>query len=209
MDYKILLDLTANRLEDIIIQCDGSLKIDTEDYGWENTRYISDLFRVAHIERYSDKNLEVLHFTCFPPISSGSPIFGFDIVSTDKRPLAAFLDCSPTIEDWTYKTNYKFNTPYKLPEWANNIFSKDAIAIVPDGHELNVICDCAIEAFNEYVEMLSGAPSDYPATMVIEKQNYYCDQQQKNERTYNVLKAKLGEDRAKHFMQTILFPKLQ
>jgi hypothetical protein len=45
--------------------------------------------------------------------------------------------------------------------------------------------------------------------MVIEKQNYYCDQQQKNERTYNVLKAKLGEDRAKHFMQTILFPKLQ
>jgi phycocyanobilin:ferredoxin oxidoreductase len=209
MDYKILLDLTANRLEDTIIQCEGSLKIDTEDYGWENTRYISDIFRVAHIERYSDKNLEVLHFTCFPPIASGSPIFGFDIVSTDKRPLAAFLDCSPTIDDWTYKTNYKFNTPYKLPEWANNIFSKDAIAIVPDGHELNVICDCAIEAFNEYVEMLSDTPSDYPASVVIEKQNYYCDQQQKNERTYNVLKAKLGEDRAKHFMQTILFPKLQ
>jgi phycocyanobilin:ferredoxin oxidoreductase len=209
MDYKILLDLTANRLEETIIQCDGSLKIDTEDYGWENTRYISDLFRVAHIERYSDKNLEVLHFTCFPPISSGAPIFGFDIVSTDKKPLAAFLDCSPIIEDWTYKTNYKFNTPYKLPEWANNIFSKDAIAIVPDGNELNVICDCAIEAFNEYVEMLSDTSSDYPATMVIEKQNYYCDQQQKNERTYNVLKAKLGEGRAKHFMQTILFPKLQ
>ena len=209
MDYKILLDLTANRLEDIIIQCDGSLKIDTEDYGWENTRYISDLFRVAHSERYSDKNLEVLHFTCFPSIASGSPIFGFDIVSTDKRPLAAFLDCSPIIEDWTYKTNYKFNTPYKLPEWANNIFSKDAIAIVPDGHELNVICDCAIEAFNQYVEMLSDTFPNYPATVVIEKQNYYCDQQQKNERTYNVLKAKLGENRAKHFMQTILFPKLQ
>jgi phycocyanobilin:ferredoxin oxidoreductase len=209
MDYKILLDLTANRLEDIIIQCEGSLKIDTEDYGWENSRYISDIFRVAHIERYSDKNLEVLHFTCFPSIASGSPIFGFDIVSTDKRPLAAFLDCSPTIEDWTYKTNYKFNTPYKLPEWANNIFSKDAIAIVPDGHELNVICDCAIEAFSQYVEMLSDTFPNYPASVVIEKQNYYCDQQQKNERTYNVLKAKLGENRAKHFMQTILFPKLQ
>ena len=30
--------------------------------------------------------------------------------------------------------------------------------------------------------------------------------QQKNERTYNVLKSKLGEDRAKQFMTSILFP---
>jgi hypothetical protein len=43
---------------------------------------------------------------------------------------------------------------------------------------------------------------------VIEGQNHYCDQQQKNERTFNVLKAKLGEDRAKHFMSIILFPKI-
>jgi phycocyanobilin:ferredoxin oxidoreductase len=209
MNYKTLLDLTANRLEEIIIQCDGSLKIDTEDYGWENTRYISDLFRVAHIERYSDRNLEVLHFTCFPTMSSGAPIFGFDVISTDKKPLAAFLDCSPVIDDWTYTTDYKFSTPYKLPEWANNIFSKDAIAIVPNENELSVICDCAVDAFDEYIEMLLGTFPNYPASIVIEKQNYYCDQQQRNERTYNVLKAKLGEDRAKHFMQTILFPKLQ
>jgi hypothetical protein len=45
--------------------------------------------------------------------------------------------------------------------------------------------------------------------LVVEAQNYYCEQQSKNERTYNVLKAKLGEERAKYFMDTVLFPKIQ
>jgi hypothetical protein len=40
-------------------------------------------------------------------------------------------------------------------------------------------------------------------------QNRYCEQQQKNERTYNVLKAKLGEEKAKYFMENILFPKIK
>jgi hypothetical protein len=40
-------------------------------------------------------------------------------------------------------------------------------------------------------------------------QNRYCENQQKNQRTYNVLKAKLGEERAKYFITNILFPKLE
>ena len=43
---------------------------------------------------------------------------------------------------------------------------------------------------------------------IVAKQNYYCNQQQKNERTFNVLKSKLGKDGAKEFMETILFPKI-
>ena len=81
MNYKNLLDQTANILENILID-DNGFKIETEDFGWENTRYVSDSFRIAHIERYSDKALEVLHFTAFPQLNFADPIFGFDIISS-------------------------------------------------------------------------------------------------------------------------------
>jgi hypothetical protein len=43
---------------------------------------------------------------------------------------------------------------------------------------------------------------------IIKVQNNYCDIQSKNPRTYNVLKAKIGEERAKYFMEQILFPQI-
>ena len=205
MNYKTLLDLTANSLEDIILQDAEGVKIETEDFGWENTRYISDLFRIAHIERYSDRNLEVLHFTTFPHIHCGDPIFGFDIICTDKKPLAAFIDLSPVTYRPDQFIDYKFKTPYPLPEWANNIFSDHAIAIRPGIDEMIRLCNEATDLFESYIETL-GLISD--PKLVVESQNYYCEQQLQNERTYNVLKAKLGEERAKYFMSTILFPKI-
>lgn len=205
MNYKTLLDLTANSLEDIILQNADGVKIETEDFGWENTRYLSDSFRIAHIERYSDRNLEVLHFTTFPHIHCGDPIFGFDIICTDKKPLAAFLDLSPVTYHPEPFTDQEFKNKYSLPEWANNIFSAHAVAIIPVADELSKICNLAVNTFENYVETL-GLISD--PKLVVEAQNYYCEQQLRNERTYNVLKAKLGKERAKYFMATILFPKI-
>jgi hypothetical protein len=66
------------------------------------------------------------------------------------------------------------------------------------------------DAYRKYIDLcVNYKPIPYPYQEVVkEKQNYYCDQQQRNERTYNVLKAKLGEERAKKFMSEILFPKI-
>jgi phycocyanobilin:ferredoxin oxidoreductase len=205
MNYKTILDLTANSLEDIILQNADGVEIETEEFGWENTRYISNLFRIAHIERYSDRALEVLHFTCFPHVNCGDPIFGFDIICTEKKPLAAFLDLSPVTYHPEPFIDHKFKTKYMLPEWADNIFSDHAVAIIPSADELTTICNLAVNAFEDYIDMI-GLFSD--PKLVVEGQNYYCDQQLRNERTYNVLKAKLGEERAKYFMGTILFPKI-
>ncbi len=206
MNYKTLLDTTANTLESIILQNNG-VKIDTEDFGWENNRYISDLFRIAHIERYSDRALEVLHFTCFPHVNYGDPIFGFDIICTNEKPLAAFIDLSPVTYQPDQFIDYEFKTPYPLPEWANNIFSNHAIAIRPGIEEIVPLCREATDLFEYYIETLFiGMEAD--PKLVVEAQNYYCEQQSKNERTYNVLKAKLGKERAKYFMNTILFPKV-
>ncbi len=52
---------------------------------------------------------------------------------------------------------------------------------------------------NEIIEELVAAATT-EETPVVEAQNYYCEQQLRNERTYNVLKAKLGEERAKYFI---------
>ena len=59
----------------------------TDDYGWENHRYESKHFRLAHVERYADGKIEVLHFTTFPHKWSPEPIFGLSvsgIVKIDK-----------------------------------------------------------------------------------------------------------------------------
>lgn len=210
MSYKATLDRIANTVKEIIINKGEGLEIETEDFGWENYRYLSIHFRIAHIERYSDKNLEVLHITTFPHQDSSNPIFGFDIITTDKKPLAAFLDYSPVFSDISYKTDIVFENQYKLPEWANNIFSKSAIAIVPSEQDLDSLANIVEDAYKKYIDLcINYKPIPYPyQTVIKDKQNYYCDQQQRNERTYNVLKAKLGEERAKKFMSEILFPKI-
>jgi phycocyanobilin:ferredoxin oxidoreductase len=211
MSYKETLDKMAIGFANMMDTFADGAKIDTEDFGWTNNRYVSDLFRVAHIERYSDKNLEVLHVTCFPTNNSSKPIYGFDIITIEKKCLAAFLDWSPVIHgNPTYKCGTQFNTPYKLPEWTNSIFSKDAVAVVPSDEEFKKVCAEAMLSFLTYMALLMMEETIVvDQETIIKGQNHYCEQQQKNERTFNVLKAKLGEDRARYFMETILFPKMK
>ena len=208
MSYKQTLDNIATELE-CILQLAAAIEIPTEDYGWSNKRYVGDNFRMAHIERYSDKNLEVLHFTCFPNETYQHPIFGFDIITTDKKPLAAFMDWSPVDNTTNIESRYEFEKPYPLPEWAKLIFSSNALAIIPNDYEMVDLLNNLIESFELYLDVLNNSKEtlnrvDY----IIAAQNRYCDNQQKNERTYNVLKAKLGVERAKYFMENILFPKI-
>jgi len=207
MNYKDLLNRVANKLENIILTENSSVEIPTQDYGWVNKRYISDLFRIAHIERYSDNNLEVLHFTCFPNINCGEPIFGFDIITVEKKCLACFLDLSPIITNRLLGIEKEFEKPYPLPDWAKEIFSDGVLAVVPNDDEFEWICNNVTSIFESYLDLLTNKSEDM-ITEVVTRQNIYCEQQQKNERTFNVLKSKLGEENAKLFMCEILFPKI-
>jgi phycocyanobilin:ferredoxin oxidoreductase len=208
MSYKIVLDNIANSVQEIIVNKGEGTQIEIENFGWTNLIYESKHFRFAHIERYSDKNLEVLHITTFPNKTNPSPIFGFDIITTDKKPLAAFLDYSPVVNNVTYKPNKTFETLYNLPDWAKKIFSNDAIAIVPTEKDIDLLYEVVKDAYTKYIDLCMENQSTIDSEVIKDGQNYYCEQQQKNERTFNVLKAKLGEDRARYFMNTILFPKI-
>lgn len=208
MSYKQRLDSIASDIELLILKNKG-VEIPTEDFGWSNKRFKSDKFRLAHIERYSDKNLEVLHVTCFPNETYQHPIFGFDIICTEKKPLAAFMDWSPIDNTIGYMCNYDFETKYPLPDWAKIIFSPTALAIIPNDNELDKLSETVYDSFDMYNKILNGSKeSEYRSQYIVGAQNRYCDNQQKNERTYNVLKAKLGVEKAKYFMENILFPKI-
>ena len=209
MSYKHILNKIASELQGTLEQS-GGIEIPTEDFGWSNKRYVGDNYRLAHIERYSDSNLEVLHFTCFPNPTFQHPIFGFDIITTDKKPLAAFMDWSPVDNTTSIKTGYKYEKEYPLPDWAKVIFSSSPMAIVPNDSEMSTIAKDVTSNFEIYLKILNDSKEaldrvDY----IVAAQNRYCENQQKNQRTYNVLKAKLGEERAKYFITNILFPKLE
>jgi len=206
MNYNQILDSLADSIESIILDNGGKEKT-TEDFGWINKRYVNSQFRLAHIERYGDKNLDVLHITCFPNEMYSHPIFGFDIICTKTKPLAAFMDWSPVDSTLSYHCSYQFKTEYKLPNWAKEIFSPTSLSIIPSDDELEKLSDIVINSFKMYIEILNGSKkSQNRIEYIIGAQNRYCENQQKNERTFNVLKAKLGEERAKHFMENILFP---
>jgi phycocyanobilin:ferredoxin oxidoreductase len=208
MNYKHILNDIADRIQDIIIQYGGN-EIATPDYGWSNKRFVANKFRLAHIERYSDKNLEVLHITCFPSENYQHPIFGFDIICTDKKPLAAFMDWSPVDNTLKSYSSYDFETNYPLPDWAKVIFSSTPLAIIPTDNELNKLTDIVVNSFEMYHTILDGSKkSEHRSDYIIAAQNRYCENQQKNERTFNVLKAKLGFEDATYFMQNVLFPKI-
>lgn len=205
-NYKQVLDKTSDKIKKII-ESHEVYEIETENFGWQNYRYVSKKCRLIHLEKYSNKNLSVLHLTSFPKEWSEDPIFGFDIIVTDKKPLASFCDWSPVLNDKSYISTYIFQKNYDLPEWTKEIFSQNAIAIVPQEDELDIVCGIAIDSFGIYLSELTDSKSD-KLSEIKNKQNFYCSQQHKNQSTMNVLKSKLGEDRAKYFMETILFPKI-
>ena len=209
MSYKSILNKIAIELQSIL-ELSAAFEIPTEDFGWSNKRYVGDNFRMAHIERYSDKNLEVLHFTCFPNPTFQHPIFGFDIITTDKKPLAAFMDWSPVDNTTRIKTGFKYEKDYPLPDWAKIIFSDTPLAIVPNDSEMNTLSFDVTQNFEIYLDILNNSKESLDRVdYIVAAQNRYCENQQKNQRTYNVLKAKLGEERAKYFITNILFPKLE
>lgn len=206
MNYKEKIEETAEVFKKLVDE-HGGFEIPTENFGWNNHRYISDKFRMCHIEKYSDGKINVLHVTCFPHVWSEDPIFGFDVITTESKPLAAFCDWSQVRNNKFYNCVYTFKEGYTLPEWAKNIFSINAISCIPQEDEFDKVCEIGIDSFKTYLESLSYEVS-YLSDVIRNKQNYYCDQQLQNQRTYNVLKSKLGEERARYFMENILFPKI-
>ncbi len=207
----------SEKFKALIEAQDGVELMETDDYGWENYRYENDRFRLAHVERYSHMGLEVVHITCFPRESSKMPMFGFDVVGyqNDEKQMSkisgVFMDWSPVMfeEKWHDTT---WNKDRKLPVWAT-VFSKDFIAVRPTEDEYERIFEVGFDAFERWLDKLNSdehlTDSVNDIETIIKNQNTYCEHQASNKRTFGALKANIGEEKAKFFMEEVLFPKIK
>lgn len=240
MNYKEYLDLIAGEFlkkiekygEDWVWELE---EIPTEDFQqysnspceWRNYRYSSVKFRMAHVERYSDDKVHVLHVTTFPNKSDAAPIFGFDVIATEKKVLGCYVDFSPVLRTWGDNYNYSrdrykrqinhlfrdfdrcFEERKEIPEWAEDIFGEKACFIEPKNDiAFAAFCLFSLAAYEHYLTLLSEDYRSYEGD-IIRIQNRYCEVQARNPRTFNVLKAKIGEEKARYFMEEILFPKIK
>jgi hypothetical protein len=212
MNYKEYLDDLTLEFKNILDNEKYVYPIPTEDFGWQNYRYECDIFRLAHIERYSDNKIEVLHLTTFPHCWDEAPIFGLDIITTENTIIGCYMDMSPTLylKDIPFDEGIDFQDRKPIPEWAT-VFSDRFILLKPkDDAEFKRFCDWAT---NKYVDYLHNIIAQRhfidKKDRIIESQNKYCEVQSKNPRTLSVLKNLIGEERAKYFMENILFPKIK
>jgi hypothetical protein len=209
MNYKLYLDYLAERFQTIITAQNTTI-IDTEEFGWTNHRYKADSFRMAHIERYTDAKVNVLHVTTFPNQWSPEPIFGFDIITNQNMVIGAYMDFSPGLKTYNFTEGITFEDRKPIPEWAT-VFSDQFLTLKPkDDDEFMRFCDWAIQKYEWYLGILAEKHMVEweEEHQVIQLQNNYCKVQSTNPRTFNVLKAKIGEARAKYFMEEILFPQI-
>jgi len=204
--YKILLNNVADTFESYINTVPQETQpIVTEDFGWYNARFQSELFRLAHVERYSDDKIEVLHVTTFPHRWSPEPIFGFDVICTDNKVVGAYMDLSPGLIQYPFDDGMTFEERKPLPKWAT-VFSDRFILLKPNSDdEFMKFVQWSLQKYQWYLQQLAQKVTGNEHE-IIAVQNRYCEVQASNPRTYSVLKAKIGEVRAQYFMQHILFP---
>jgi len=188
--------------------------------GWVNKVWASSRYRRAHIDvvdARETKGLWMMHCCVFPHTHNPAPIFGFDVIAGKNKITGCFIDYSPAgdanhpmIEYFGDEVSqYEWNKPRKLPEWAERIFSKHMVAAgnVSDEHELNQLSSLANILVNHYLECVDETNNTVENTT--EAQNYYAQNQKQNPHTPKVMVSLgLSEDDVQHFIQECLFPEI-
>ena len=174
--------------------------VPVEDYGWANHVW-SGRFARGHVELLTGP-LAVLHVTVFPWTDDPAPIYGFDIIAGPEKASGAFLDLTPTVEQWEPLPAPIFRSPRPVPDWGG--FSPHFLAIHPvDAAEVTAVLTLAEDTLAVYLARL-GRRMDDPC--IVAAQHVYCMMQRGNPKTMQVLTRLLGEDRARAFMDEVLFP---
>lgn len=181
----------------------GCQAIPTEDFGWQNWRYVSRDFRLAHVEFFQQENFAVVHVCVFPHKHDPQPIFGFDVIAGVNKFTGVFLDLSPTQEPTAPFLNIDVQRERQRPEWGD-IFSEHWLAARPSFAEQQAIGLEAQRVLGEYLGGLNKRQGNQ--LEIIQAQDHYCLQQQKNPHTRRALENLIGKEKTEHFMSHILFP---
>lgn len=197
-----LVEDVARRLLRVIENQPDAVPIPTPDYGWENHRFRSSRFRMAHVEIFNQDRFCVVHCCVFPHIDDPSPIYGFDVIAGEKKITGVFMDLSPVAMPSIPFLQIETGHSRERPEWGD-IFSPHWLACRPTPEEMEMIGNEAIRVLVHHLPTLGHIGN---REEVIAGQNRYCLQQRRNEHTRKALVNLLGVDRAEEFMNEILFP---
>ena len=204
------------------IQEPGLSHFNQPENGWINRVWANDSVRRAHIDvvdARESKGLWMMHVCCFPNLYNDAPIYGFDVIAGKNKMTGAFHDFSPSANPAHpmidgYKESVEEFIPSKqrvLPEWATNIFTDKMLAAgnVKSEEEAVAIIDIAIANLNAWFDEVPLSDGNADIDIVTACQNYYCENQQKNPHTANVMKTLgISETDVDTFCTDMLFPKI-
>jgi|TARA_B110000902_G_scaffold247372_1_gene303379 phycocyanobilin:ferredoxin oxidoreductase len=204
------------------IQEPGLSHFNQPENGWINRVWANDSVRRAHIDvvdARESKGLWMMHVCCFPNLYNDAPIYGFDVIAGKNKMTGAFHDFSPSANPAHpmidgYKESVEEFIPSKqrvLPEWATNIFTDKMLAAgnVKSEEEAVAIIDIAIANLNAWFDEVPLSDGNANIDIVTACQNYYCENQQKNPHTANVMKTLgISETDVDTFCTDMLFPKI-
>ena len=204
-NFITALKQLADQFDYQIRSVPGAIPVYTKKYGWDNYRYTSPIFRLAHVEKFVQERFAVIHVCIFPHLNDPSPIFGFDVIAGEQKATGLFFDLSPTVRPGRKFTDLDVETQREKPEWGD-IFSDHWVACRPTFKEFERVADEGVRVLEQYLMTLGQETTEQNA--VIRAQNRYCQNQKKNTHTYAALKNLLGPEGAREFMDTVLFPEI-
>jgi hypothetical protein len=186
-------------------------ELDNPNGTWINNVYKSPVFRHIHLEYYHTKRIKVFHANIFPNATVDFPILGVDFIEIGGKITGFFFDVTPINANQIVQKslirlkNQITSSERKLPEWAN-FFGDNFICVTPNEEELDLLFINSITIIREYLNYANDYKERYKLN--IEKQNAYCIGQKKNEKTFKALAADVGEENAKVFLNTFMFPEI-
>jgi phycocyanobilin:ferredoxin oxidoreductase len=215
--WQKYLTLSTYQIPEDLGYVEGSLE--GEKLTIENHCYQTTQFRKLHLElaQVGDR-LDILHCVMFPRSDYNLPIFGVDLVGSQAGIGAAIVDLSPINRDLSLPAVYSqilaklpeinFTQPRNLPEWGN-IFSDFCLFIRPVNRAEELLF---LDRVEQYLTLhcltaiaTSAEVSSSKQAKIIAGQRYYCQQQQKNDKTRKVLEKSLGRVWTDRYMTQMLF----
>lgn len=189
--------------------------------GWTDLFWKTDTISKAHLKTIVPENgrgLWLMHVNVFPRPGIELPILGFDIVAGPKKITGSFMDFSP-LHGRTHPyhdymeiatRNLSWNKQRELPEWAQEIFSTNMIAVgnIQDPDELDQFIHVTSDLVDHYLRGLKDNTfkAHRDTTPILNK---YCINQKQNPHLHrSILAMGISEEDKDRYVNDVLFEEI-
>jgi hypothetical protein len=185
---------------------------------WKDQYWKSNEIRKCHLKTIDNRDTQklwLMHINIFPQTHINLPILGFDIVAGPNKITGSFFDYSPVDKhpymDYFYSRvkDLSWNKPRELPDWAQQIFSKNMIAAgnIRTEEEIKQLSEVCFELIHYYIENsnnINNKVGDYK-----DNHNFYCQQQKLNPHLHrSIISMGISEEDKDRYVNRVLFEEI-